>query len=393
MAVTNPELISDDYVWYYTAEKVDSNSPSYGTTESGKMVLVGENGNLDEEVGPFSLGYWNFTLYGFKKAEDSTLDKTKNISTTSYTFKGSANNALIVKQSTPQRVSVIISTAQTAEGKGTLVVDGDINLVDRNGNGYTSSDGNKLVVTSVTYRRIDTSGNDTVTMKKDSTSDDWTASLSSGTYEVVLTYSADESVTTDNGTSTENVVYAKSTIIVNIYDDLTTEVTGTLDEMTQTVIFNVTALINTVSKRIVETSELSSESGVKFTISPTTEIFSENDTLNLSYVASYAEPSFIDEGENAYVILSTYGSVDSAVLDSDSTTSSIKPMFVLSGSDSESSFTYGWDILFENIKTADNSYVLIKSYVGTGLTISSLSYLNDGSYTSSQLLRKLCTKS
>ncbi len=59
----------ENYVWYYTAEKVDSSTEKVG--ETTEQTKVGSTGSLSEEIGPFSLGYWTFTLYGY--SEDRVL--------------------------------------------------------------------------------------------------------------------------------------------------------------------------------------------------------------------------------------------------------------------------------------------------------------------------------
>lgn len=234
LSISTPTFNKEDYIWYYTANKADSfNTIDYGATGE-TLTLVGSTGSLDEAVGPFSLGYWDFNLYAF--AKDSTSITIANAS-----FSGKAEKVLIEKQKAneDQIVYIEITKKQSESGTGTLIISKDINLVNKDGNAYTytDSEGNtkNFVVSSATYKKANSE--DTATTL--ATTDFWTVNLSSGAYEVTLIYEATETATVDETEKTETVTYASSTIIVNVYDNLTTEVSGSLDELTQTVIFDV----------------------------------------------------------------------------------------------------------------------------------------------------------
>ena len=67
----NPELNPADLYWRYEAVKKDDVGLSTGATS--KQELIGNDGKLSNPVGPFSLGNWEFTLYGYVDSETTKL--------------------------------------------------------------------------------------------------------------------------------------------------------------------------------------------------------------------------------------------------------------------------------------------------------------------------------
>ena len=110
----NETFDESSYVWYYTAVKANSSSPSYGTVSA--LTIIGESGNIDEEVGPFSQGYWVFSLYGF-----NTSTSENEITKENAVYSGSST-VLVEKSNSTQNVSIAVS-AVLSDSVGTLVFD------------------------------------------------------------------------------------------------------------------------------------------------------------------------------------------------------------------------------------------------------------------------------
>lgn len=132
--VSSRNFNKDDYYWYYTASKVNANTPSTGaTSEQTKIGAENEKG-LSATVGPFSQGLWNFTLYGYTEKKDTTGAVLA--------YKGTASNASIDKDSGTdgvQSIYVSVEPQTTEEGKGTLVISSSIVLKDKAGNPYAAN--------------------------------------------------------------------------------------------------------------------------------------------------------------------------------------------------------------------------------------------------------------
>lgn len=358
---------SSNYVWYYTATKADTgNTIKYGAT-GDTITRVGSGGKLSEAVGPFSLGYWTFTLYGYSTEKITNVGGTATTNSTEYTFKGSTT-VLVEKQKAgkDQTVQVVIKASQTEQGKGTLVIDKTIALADKAGTVY-KKDNNNLTLTSFSYQKKD---GDSTTVNIGTTTQDsqfTISNLASGEYTVTVEYAATETV----GAETAPITYASNTITVNVYDGLTTTVSGTLDEYTQTVVFETKSQI-TVSKTISQASDFTdtvdtTEKGIKFAVSPLSTKVSEDSKI--TYVYASSNPTISDKVGT--VSLTTYGAVTE-----DST-------FVLSATTSDgSTVKYGWKLDLTDITVAEGNYIIIKSYVGTDLTVSAFQYKSTAQATS-----------
>jgi len=222
---SRPAFDSSNYYWTYYAKKVGG-GPATGEG-SGAIGT-----DLTKEIGPFSQGAWEFTLYGYAKTEDGK--KTDVL-----VYEGTGSGVL----SKEKENSVKVAVEARKEGKGIIHVSKDIVLKDSNGVSYSptgiivkqvGSDADTEIIFDVT------NGND---IEKDS-----------GYYAVTI-----RMVTDVNG---EKIVYASNTIYVNVYDGQTTTIGGTLDEATTSTKFE--AEDGTVSSNVE--GEVKEDGSASFTV-------------------------------------------------------------------------------------------------------------------------------
>lgn len=211
LTATRDSLDTSKYVWYYTAVKADetgSDADGYSnpTPASGTHrteVKVGKNGKLTEEIAdPLSLGKWKFTLAAY--SDD----------------KGQKSGVLIYKSE--------VTTCDIDENTDTI----DITVTPQTGNNgiLRVSKGINFEANGTTY----TATNVTVTNMSDGTSCSTLGDSDSGyeadyeTYRLTAGHSYKVTVSYEK----DNITYATNTIIVNVWNGLTTTINGTLDEIT-----------------------------------------------------------------------------------------------------------------------------------------------------------------
>lgn len=190
---SRPAFDSSDYYWTYYAKKVGG-GPATG---EGSGTI---GADLTKEIGPFSQGAWEFTLYGYSNESKKTL-----------VYEGTGSGVL----SREKNNSVKVAVEAKKEGEGTIHVSKDIVLKYSNGVSYVPTGiivkqvGSETVVREAEFNSAN--GNDIYGLKSDY-------------YAVTI-----QMVATVNG---EEIVYASNTIYVNVYDGQTTTIGGTLDEST-----------------------------------------------------------------------------------------------------------------------------------------------------------------
>lgn len=226
----NPVFEAENLYWMYTAKKVDNSGLSTG--EVLTPTTVGTDGKLTSSVGPFSLGDWEFTLYAYT---DSIFEKLA--------YKGSTT-ARLVKSDSGNSVSVTVSAMKTSGGTGYIAFPekGGISLTDSNGNAVTSYK-ELITITDIENPEITSTYAD---------SSSRTFELASGAYKVTVAYC---------DVDDDNLKYGENSIYVNVWDNLTTTIGGSLDEITSDTTFNpsdgtveasVTATISDGSKTTIE---------------------------------------------------------------------------------------------------------------------------------------------
>ena len=184
--------ISSVSVWKYTAEKADSGLKS-GETGTGKTNAVAL---ADGNTGALSQGSWNFELFGYN-ADGALI------------CSGSADNQTITVEH--HTVKITVKPSQTETGK--IVVDSAINIVDKNGTVYSGD------VYTMDYTVKNSSSEDVTETVKAGTA------VKSGQYKVTVVFTA-----TSNG---ETYTAASASKFINVYDNLTTTVSGTITETEQ----------------------------------------------------------------------------------------------------------------------------------------------------------------
>ena len=229
-----------DYVWYYTATKSVQGTPSSGSTT--KETLVGENGELASVVGSFSLGKWNFALYGYT---GTVQDKGQ------LAYKGSVNNVEI--NSSTSSVPITVEPVKTADGTGTLVITNTIKFTV----GDDEFTANYCKVTSVISDGK--SDADYVDIGNGRLIED----LPSDVYKVEVAYKNSEGDDAD-------IVYTYATnfIYVNVWNGQKTTVSGYLDEATKYTQFDATENVDGSYSQICTIAKSDSEQTLAFTYSP-----------------------------------------------------------------------------------------------------------------------------
>ena len=190
------------YYWKYAASKneADTSGLHSGETagydispaarEAGAQWIHENVAGLDGAVPGFSQGLWDFTLYAYKDAEGTKL-----------AYLGETTAVTLVKGGT-NMVHVVVSPAPT--GTGTLII-GETSLKPKT-TGDTPSVSRFLKVEDLDGTEYaPTSGT--------------TYDLAAGPYKVTVTYKA------------SGIVYAEGTVMATIYPNMTTTVTGSVDEL------------------------------------------------------------------------------------------------------------------------------------------------------------------
>ena len=194
--------ITNVKAWKYTAKKAD-NGLKTGETDTPIQLLDSTTGQevvKGTKTQALSQGSWNFTLYGYSDENFENL-----------ICKGTADNANVTSKNS--KVTVSVQPIQTEGGKGKVVVSEDITIIDSNGTSYSTGNGGYTMTYSV-YK-----GNTTSSSKKITDLD----SVDVGICKVVVNFTGK---TEDGKTYTA----ATASKLINVYDNLTTYVTGTIEE-------------------------------------------------------------------------------------------------------------------------------------------------------------------
>lgn len=197
---------TEECIWYYTAEKVDNGKKIGETTE---QVKVGSNGKLSEENGPFSLGYWTFTLYGYTDDKLAYVGEIEKVELTKQ------NDMLI------QYLPFEFEEQVDENATGTIIVSGDIC--------YYSCD-REFAADTVALKNIENGTEEVFALEKGT--DLVIDNLSAGLYIVAV---QDRGI--EGGTE---FTYAEGKLALNVKPNSTITVTGTIEELLGYVKFEVT---------------------------------------------------------------------------------------------------------------------------------------------------------
>lgn len=315
LEVSREDISVGTLYWKYDAVKVSG--PASGAV-TGKYLGQG----LSNEAGPFSLGDWNFTLYGYKDKECKTL-----------MYKGTGTGTVEKDKTNTIRISVEPQMSQN--GKGSLHISKSIQLT-KDGVVVKGSDGEATYkATHVVVTRL-SDGEEVVT---GDTGDYWTADVTSGSYKVVVSF-------VDAATE---ITHAENTVYVNVFDGLTTVISGTLDEVTSSISFDADVKEGRISetKTVTPDTETGNVSA-SFGFSP---VSNESSTGN-DVLGTTIEGAFTGSGS---IELNVYGSEGAS------------RKFAVENENSVVSA--GFDInLSEGLAVAENRSVTITTYIQPGLT-------------------------
>lgn len=196
------DFVPENYYWSYDASKAD-NGPRTGTAKEAN-VGGAEGKGLNHDVGPFSVGTWNFTLYGYTNAARTEL-----------VYEGHAQAFLAKGSSNPVKVNVSSKDEQT----GTILVSKDIRLTDGTNTTYNPTHFS-IKNAKDSSPAVDTS-NKSLQNLVFSTTEDMSYTVKSGSYVVTI------EMRNEDG----SVVYSSTQIYVNVYDYQTTRIGGSLDDV------------------------------------------------------------------------------------------------------------------------------------------------------------------
>lgn len=196
------DFAPESYYWSYDASKAD-NGPRTGTATKAK-VGGDEGKGLIHDVGPFSVGTWDFTLYGYTDA-----DRTKLV------YEGHAQASLAKGSSNPVKVNV----SSKDEQAGTILVSKDIRLTDGTNTTYTPTHFS-IKNAKDSSPAVDTNSKELKDLEF-STTEDMPCTVKSGSYVVTI------EMRNEDG----SVVYSSTQIYINVYDYQTTRIGGSLDDV------------------------------------------------------------------------------------------------------------------------------------------------------------------
>ena len=336
-------------VWKYTAVKQN------GGLKTGEKTTqtVLTNGKTEA----LSQGYWNFNLYGYK-----VVDGVEKLICTGF----AEDVKITVAEHT---VSIFVKPSQTAGEKGELVIASDIQIVSNAGTasvatGYTQS--------FKVYEGTTTDGKEVTDEFSDNK-----ATLDSGSYYVLVTLTGSEGGTQSGA------------VLVNIYDNLTTTVTGSIKEDVTSADITKKAEVVKASEKVtvaVDTSTGKNTGEVKFAVESTPSGVGETITSGSTTVEKKTTVSF-PEGALQVAAAGSSESADQEVsLEITSVPIEIAASssdYTVTGTSSEgNAVVAGFDFNLTGVESTDFAEpVVVETYIQTGLGDKStlaISYVGEG---------------
>lgn len=321
----NPELNPSDLYWRYEAVKKDDVGLSTGATS--KQELIGNDGKLSNPVGPFSLGDWEFTLYGYVDSEATKL---------AYTGKTTAT----IKADKVNNVAVTVKALMTSEGIIEFPTKGVIELKDKNNQSIQSY--KEIIVIS--------NADDGSVVKTLTDSEVRTVTVASGSYKVTIKYT----------NSDESLVYGENAIYINVWDNLTTKIGGSLDEITGNTTFDP---INGTAESIEQTIKTDAITNIAVNSSPVMPNGGDNTNAKVTTVEI---PAGAVEGTKAKLGVKAYSADNVGKLTIVDETSA-----VIGGLD--------LTLTVDNAAVTEfSSPVTVTTYIAKGLTDVKVKYIGTG---------------
>lgn len=243
----------DKYYWKYAAQKADTSGLISGQTSSyddrgAEWINKGTDGKASQKnlgtVNGFSQGYWNFKLFAYTDESGNNLAYTGEI-TGQLLKKGESNK-------------VMVTVAPIASGNGTLKVDtAHISFVPKQNSALTAeqlASFSKVVTVQKWENGEGTTGEPVNNPAPVNGSLSY--SLPAGTYKVTVGFVRNDGIT-----------YTEGYAIATVYSNVTTIVSGYLDEFTTNADFDSDAEV--INKTAVSEFKTITESGNAFSTNVT----------------------------------------------------------------------------------------------------------------------------
>ena len=317
----------EDLYWKYTAVKADGTN--YTTGQQTKPVWLKEttDGKGDQGTSKsltLSVGTWQFALYGYKDSDGKQLAYQTNIP-----------KQVTIENNSKATIVVSVSPVQTEDGKGSIVVSKKL----LSGNG-TANVKVELSLNGTNYEEW-TGDDDREYINK----------IKSGNYSASIRI-------TDN---ISKVIYVNDGININVYDYLTTYITGTPISNTQEAKITVNREQGTTTAVGTSTISNGSESIIKAAVSASS---AQGGSTTITF------PSGALSNGEAKTTIIAYDSF--AVKDENN-----KPSFSISNN---SVLLGGLDLTVEqnNAKvTSFNNPVTVSTFIGKGMDPNVVSVIYD----------------
>lgn len=312
------EFKPEELYWKYTAVKADGTN--YTTGQQTKPVWLKETTDGKGDKGTsksltLSVGTWQFALYGYKGSDGKQLAYQTNIP-----------KQVTIENNSKATIVVSVSPVQTEEGKGTIVVSTEL-LKD-------ASKGDVTVKLSLVE-------NENPSKWDDRTKDATFYGVKSGNYSASIEI-ADK--------NNDKVIYVNDGININVYDYLTTYITGTPISNTQEAEITVNREQGTTTAVGTSTISSGSESTIKAAVSASS---AQGGYTTITYPSGA-----LSEGEAKTTIIA-YDSV---------AVKSQKPQFYIEGG---SVLLGGLDLTVEQnnakVTSFNNNSVTVSTFIGKGI--------------------------
>lgn len=319
----------EDLYWKYTAVKADGTN--YTTGQQTSPVWFGGKilkGNIENTL-TLSVGTWNFTVYGYKDVVVGEKTEKKLV------YQGSNSFPITITKS--EKIDISVGTLKTENVNGTLVLD-------------TSLWKSRGIADVNVYYKIDDNEECLIGDLNVSTS----ISLKTGSHNISI------KITRKN--NNDDIIYVNDGILVNIYDYLTTTVSGEPIQVTVSATINPGSVPG--SNVAVGTATIQNDSSATITSKTSILATKEENTTSIEF------PSGALNNGIATATIITYDS--SAVRDDNN-----KPSFFISNNPV---LLGGLDLTVEqnNAKvTSFNNPVTVSTFIGKGMDPNVVSVIYD----------------
>ncbi len=254
LTATLETFSKDNLYWRYTAEKKDTTGLKTGETST--EIAVKSSGAGLGSVSGFSQGKWQFTLFAYKD------QGFKNLA-----YKGEIETSL--KKDSDNKVLVTVSPVKTENVKGTLVIDAQNIKITKNGTEIEGATVNKV------YKVVKVGSEDTTAFSTTTSYD-----LGPGAYKVTVAFVDD--------TASATYTYASGSVVATVYSNLTTTVTGGLEELVTKAVFD-SAINPDIMNTVATSSTMEYSNLFEGTVALSTSAETDSDTAKVTATVTAAD--------------------------------------------------------------------------------------------------------